>query len=433
MYKVSVVGLGKLGSCLLATIADAGYTVVGVDKNAEVVEAINSGRSMSHEEGLDELLQKNFKRIIATQDFALTSDSAIVFILVNTPSLDDGSFSVGYVRQVAEMLGRQLKNSPRYQLIVVESTVMPGDTEGKIIPLLEHYSGKTCGKHFGVCYIPEFVALGSILCDMIEPQYIVIGENDKAAGDLAESFFKSYTMGYSPILRMSIPEAEIVKIALNAYITTKISFANTLAEVCENTANANVDTVTKALSRDRRISSSYFKGGLNFSGPCFPRDTKSYACLLRRLHIRPLQIVATDIQNSSIIKRIVAKVCAGTIAILGVAFKPGTDYIECSPGIDMINWALENGRDVIVYDPLTQEILPRIYGDSIRYADSAEECVADADNVIVATSEVEFTTLEAEDFKLGAGIIDCWRILHPTIACWKLGVGYEECRYLYNN
>src|SRR5439155_850689 len=191
----------------------------------------------------------------------------------------DGAFSLKYVLAAAKAVGQVLKHKTAYHLVVLTSTVMPGATGGQLLPALEEASGKRCGTDFGLCYSPEFIALGSVIRDFLNPDFCLIGESDPRSGDILEALYKRTWENNPAVARMNFVNAEIAKLAVNTYVTTKISFANMLARVCEKLPGANVDTVTAALGLDSRIGPKYLKGAVSYGGPCFPRDNLAFAAL----------------------------------------------------------------------------------------------------------------------------------------------------------
>jgi len=251
--RLSVFGLGKLGCTMLACFASKGWQVIGMDVNKLSVDTINKGKSPIYEPGVNDLIVTYKDNISATIDtkFAIIN-SDVSFIIVPTPSTKDGTFSTDYVETVAAEIGSHLRTKDDYHLIVITSTVLPGDMK-QIQDLLEKTSGKTFSTDFGLCYNPDFIALGSVVRDFLNPDMILIGESDKNAGNILENVHKSLINSTPKIHRMNFYNAELTKIALNSYCTLKITFANTLAEICENMPGGNVDQVTDALGDDSRI------------------------------------------------------------------------------------------------------------------------------------------------------------------------------------
>ena len=250
---ISVIGLGKLGTPIAACFAARDFQIIAVDIDAQKVDAIGRGVPPVREPGLAELLQESRGRLIATQDTeAAVRDSEATFIVVGTPSEADGGFSLRYAVPTCEAIGRALRNKDSYHLVVLTSTVMPGSTGGAIKLALERASGKRCGQDFGLCYSPEFIALGTVIRDFYYPDFLLIGESDLRAGDLLSDVYARTCKNSPTIARMNFINAEITKLAVNTYITTKISYANMLARLCEKLPEADVSVVTYALGLDSR-------------------------------------------------------------------------------------------------------------------------------------------------------------------------------------
>ena len=251
---VSVVGLGKLGAPIAACIAARGVEVVGVDGDAAKVAQLNRGVAPVHETGLPELLAQSGGRLRATTSVAeAIAATDTTFVIVPTPSDESGGFALEHVRRAIEEIGAALREKDSYHLVAVTSTVLPGALEAVVLPLLEAASGKRCGPGFGLCYSPEFVALGSVIRDFLEPDFLLIGESDPAAGDALERVYRAVCRTTPPVARIGFANAELAKLAVNNYVTTKISFANMLASLCERIPGADVDAVTSALGLDKRI------------------------------------------------------------------------------------------------------------------------------------------------------------------------------------
>ena len=218
-------------------------------------------------------------------------------LLVPTPSDDRGAFSNEHVLAAIDEIGRGLATRDGYHVVVVESTVMPGSCASELIPALERASGRRVGENLGLCYSPEFIALGSVIRDMLEPDMVLIGESDARSGEMVERLYAGVCENDPPVRRMSLVNAELTKIAVNTYVTMKISYANTLADMCERLPGADVEAVTDALGLDTRIGRKYLRGAIAYGGPCFPRDNKAFAALARDLGTTPLLAEATDSVN----------------------------------------------------------------------------------------------------------------------------------------
>ena len=438
--NVSVVGLGKLGAPLAAVLASKGHRVVGVDVDPRVVRLLNEGQAPVFEPGLAELVDRNRDRLSATVDCgeAIARTDA-TFIIVPTPTDANGGFSLRYVLAAAEAIGRALRHKDGFHLVMLTSTVMPGATGNEVLPALQSASHKQCGVHFGLCYNPEFIALGSVIRDMLNPDMILIGESDVRSGDLLARVYRELCDNKPPIVRMNFVNAELTKLAVNTFVTTKISYANMLAEVCEHLDGADVDVVTAALGRDSRIGGKYLKGALGYGGPCFPRDNIAFSQLARQVGVRATLADATHETNRHQIERLASAVLArlapgGRVAILGLAYKPETDVVEESQGVELARRLVAQEVEVVVYDPAALENGRRVLGEGVVFASSAAACVHGADVVVVTTAWEEFRNLSPADFQSAGGrasIVDCWRLFDASRFAGAadyvtLGVGEES-------
>lgn len=417
---ISIIGLGKLGAPLLAVMAHKGHTVVGVDANPRAVAALNEGQAPVREPGLQAMIDANRQRISATGSYeeAILA-TGISFILVPTPSEPDGRFSLRHVISAAEQIGAALRKKREWHLVVLSSTVMPGSVEGALLPVLERCSAKQCGQGFGLCYNPEFIALGSVIRDMLNPDMILIGESDERAGALLEELHRGVCESNPRINRMNFVNAELTKLSVNTFVTTKISYANMLAQVCETLPGADVDVVTAAIGCDTRIGRKYLKGAMGYGGPCFPRDNAAFAALARGNGAPALLAEATDRTNRGQVPRLGELILArlpkgGTAGVLGLAYKADTDVIDESQGVAVAKYLSEAGVRVIVYDPAALDNARRELGGAVTFAGSLADCAAQADVLVITTPWPEFQNLSPEDLRRDGAmpvILDCWRIL----------------------
>jgi len=245
---------------------------------------LNCGIAPIYEPGLQDLLNTNQELLTGTNDYEnAVMNSDVTFIIVPTPTESNGDFSLRYTLEAAKNIGDVLRKKQGYHLMVLTSTVMPGATDEKIIPLLETSSGKKCGRDFGVCYSPEFVALDTVIRNFLNPDFVLIGESDSCTRCILEYLYKQVCENDPTIVRMSIINAELAKLAVTTYVTTKITFANMLARICERLPGADVDVVTSALGLDSRIGCKYLKGSIGYGGPCFPRDNGALKTLARSI------------------------------------------------------------------------------------------------------------------------------------------------------
>jgi UDPglucose 6-dehydrogenase len=435
--SISVIGIGKLGAPMAACFAASGFRVSAVDLSPKKVEAINQGIAPVHEPGLEELIQQAGEFLRATGNIGeAVHDSEVTFIVVGTPSDETGGFSLQYVLPTCEAIGRAIAVKKSFHLVVLTSTVMPGSTGGAVAAALERSSGKRCGVDFGLCYNPEFIALGTVIRDFYNPDFLLVGESDARSGDILADIYKR-TCKNSPVMaRMNWINAEITKLAVNTYITTKISYANMLARLCEKLPEADVNVITDALGLDSRIGAKYLKGAVSYGGPCFPRDNRALAALAASVGASSGLAEATDIFNRAQVKSLAEMVkrqhsASGCIGILGIAYKPNTDVYEESFGLLLAHELSAANLPVIVFDPSTDAATALSRNKNVRIAASAQECITQSSVVVVATPWQEFRNIPVENWASGAHprvVIDCWRALgnlegQNGVRYMKLGLG----------
>jgi UDPglucose 6-dehydrogenase len=422
LSSVAVIGLGKLGAPMAVCFAARGFTVHAVDLNPQKVDAISRGVPPVHEPGLGELLAECREHITATKDIeSAVIASDVTFVVVATPSEADGGFSLRYAVPSCESIGRALRTKSAYHVVVVTSTVMPGSMGSPIKSALERASGKRCGVDFGLCYNPEFIALGTVIRDFYYPDFLLIGESDARAGDVLSEIYKRTCKNSPAFARMNWINAEITKLSVNTYITTKISYANMLARLCEKLPEADVNVVTDALGLDSRIGAKYLKGAVSYGGPCFPRDNRAMAALAARVGASSGLAEATDIFNRAQIKSLAETVkshrCeSGVIGILGLTYKPDTDVVEESFGLLLAQELSSANLPVVVYDPSGDAARALKNYKNIRVASSAQECIAESRVVVLATPWQEFRDLRPAlwarpGYSEPRVVIDCWRAL----------------------
>jgi UDPglucose 6-dehydrogenase len=355
--RYSIVGLGKLGASMAAAIASRGFEVIGVDVNATVVDAINAGRAPVSETGLADAVEINRDRLRATVSHSeAIAQSDVTFVIVPTPSDRTGMFSLQYASFAFREIGSGLARKDDYHLVVVPtSTVVPGLIRQVLLPQVEAASGKKCGRDFGICDNPEFIALGSVIREFLNPD------------------------------------------------TYKIVYANMLAEFCERIPGGDVDVVCDALGADRRIGRRYLTGGLGFGGPCFPRYNIALSAFGRHVGAGADIAVTTDAVNAVPLRRLVNLVGGvsrpeSTVAVLGLAYKPKSHVIERSQGLEAALAIAALGTRVICYDPLARNNARNELKDKALVFDNMKACLDQADIVVIANADPEFARLTSEDF-----------------------------------
>ncbi len=414
--KVSVIGLGKLGLPMAAAIASRGFEVVGVDNSQGIVEALSNGQIHIKERGLEKLVESAGERLAFTTDIErAVLDTNISFVIVPTPSLEGGSFSNEYVFEACTDIGKALAEKDDYHIVVITSTVMPG-TMAQVGRILEQISGKNIPDDVGLCYSPEFIALGNVIDDFLYPDFVLIGESDFVAGDDLDNFYRLLLGAHHElhIARTSFENAELAKLALNCLVVTKIAFANFLAQLCEKLPGGNITHVTNAIGMDSRIGRKYLTGGPPYGGPCFPRDTRALAVVAESLGVAHDLPTVVDTMNRQGVLRLYDLVIEAAspesvIAVLGLAYKSGTHITEESAGSKLVELLEAAGRSVVMSDPCIPD------------TDDAQSCVDVAQIVVIMLPYRGFAELE---YKAGQTIIDCWRIMRPPMLMKNTGIKY---------
>lgn len=435
--KVSVFGLGKLGAPIVAVLASKGYDVVGVDTNPTIVDQINRHVAPFEEPRLQELLTEHRARISATSDWSkAVQDSNVTTIIVPTPSGADGAFRNDHVLAAMEQIGAALAKKSGYHLVVVHSTTMPGSIGGPIRQRLERASGRKVGPDLGLCYNPEFIALGDVINGLLHPDFVLIGESDKKAGDILNEIYRKVIGPDANVARMNFVNAELTKISVNTYVTMKISFANMLGEICDRLEGADVSVVAEAVGRDTRVGKKYLKPAVGYGGPCFPRDTIAFGRVAHRVGGTADLAIATDTINRRQVARMADSVRnllrpGGVVCILGLSYKPNTPVLEESHGIMLVKSLSEAGIDVVAHDPMAAGPARSILANTARVAATAREAVSQANVVVIMTPWPEYGSISPDwiEHERPQFIIDCWRQLDPASfahRCRIIRLGHQE-------
>ncbi|MGC9123994.1 MAG: UDP-glucose dehydrogenase family protein [Thermoplasmata archaeon] len=399
--KIAVVGLGFVGCVTAAVLADQGNEVIGLDIDAQKIKLLNSGKSPIFEPGLEELIKKNEKNLKFTTDYSLLSDSDVIFIAVPTPN-ENGKIDLNYVYSAIKSVALINKNA----IIVIKSTVIPG-------------TGTRLEKEFNVKIVsnPEFLREGNAIYDTMHPDRVVIG-GDYEYSNIVSEIWKFTN---APVLLTTRENAELIKYASNAFLATKISFINEVANLCEKIPNSDVEIVAKGMGLDKRIGPLFLKAGIGYGGSCFPKDTQALITFAEDLGEKMNIVKAAKKVNEERIERIIKilerkfKTLKGLkILQLGISFKENTNDIRESQALKLYEILKKKGAIVNVFDPVN-----RI--DTIDYCNSIEECINNADVIIVATEWQEFKILETMNIKIP--VIDGRRILNPNKFENYIGIG----------
>ena len=424
----SVIGSGKLG-LPLAVILAKHFETVTVDINPEIVAAINNRKSPVAEPGLQELLLNSELTATTNIEDAIKRTN-VTFIIVPTPSTADGTFTNKYVLDAITKVGAAIAKKDSYHLVSITSTVMPGSTSGVIKAALEQTSGRKIGERLGLTYNPEFIALGDVINGIEHPDMVLIGEpkNNSKAGNLLVDLYSKICPNQPSIMRTSYINAEMAKLALNTYLTMKITYANTLAEICDALPNADAKEITRIIAHDSRISPKFLTPGTPFGGPCLPRDTVAFSAVGKSVGISTDNVNATKIMNERHLDWLVKKISKlanpkkDQIAILGLSYKPGTDVTDASTGIALAHKLIHKGFRVVAYDPLLKNNL------GIELQTNLQSCIENANVVVVTTNDKEFYDLKniaLNEKKFPAIVFDCWRMFKtsdmPTASLLHIG------------
>ncbi|ADC66499.1 nucleotide sugar dehydrogenase [Ferroglobus placidus DSM 10642] len=394
--KISIIGSGYVGLVTGVGFAELGHDVVFIDVDEQKVEMINSCKPPIFEKGLKELMEKNRGKFYATNDYASLKNTDITFICVGTPSRKDGSIDLKYVESASKEIGKVLRGKEEFHTVVVKSTVIPGTTEEVVKPIIGKESGKEAFRDFGLAMNPEFLREGNAVEDFFNPDRIVIGVKDERTKKILEKLYEPFNC---PKLITDIKTAEMIKYASNAFLATKISFANEIGNICKK-LGIDVYKVFEGVGLDHRINPSFFRAGIGFGGSCFPKDVKALIKKAEELGEDPKLLKAVIEVNErqplkmiELLKKHIPNLEGKKIGLLGLAFKPDTDDVRESRAIPIVKALLEEGAEIIAYDPKAIENFRKFF-PQIEYANSAEDVIAKSDAVLIVTEWRDFEELD---------------------------------------
>jgi UDPglucose 6-dehydrogenase len=441
--RISVLGVGYVGLVTGACFADAGHTVTCVDVDPGRVAAINRGECPIFEAGLPEVLARTVGRTLsATLDAAgAIANSEVTFIAVGTP-FDGERIDLGQIHEAARVIGRALRDTPDYHVVVVKSTVVPGTTDGSVRPILEQESGKRAGADFGLGMNPEFLTEGEALNDFVSPDRIVLGGIDSRTQDVLAAVYAPFA---APVIRTNNSTAELIKYSSNALLATLISFSNELANLATAVGGIDAAEVMRGLHASRYLSTplddgrvvvppivSFLWGGCGFGGSCLPKDVAALAAhgsasgVPMRMMRAVLEINADQHQKMiELAHKHLPSLAGRRVTVLGVAFRPDTNDTRESPAIPIVKSLLAEGARVAVYDPAAAAEARRLFGASVTVAATLEAAVAEAEAIFVVTSWREFLRLPEVLATSGRNpvVIDGRRMLSPSAVGRYEGIG----------
>ncbi|WP_322820899.1 UDP-glucose/GDP-mannose dehydrogenase family protein [Chloroflexus sp.] len=398
MKNICVVGTGYVGLTTGVCFADLGHSVTCIEIDLHKLELLRSGKSPIFEPGLEELQERNMRagRLRFTDDYAVgIPDAEFIFITVGTPMGEDGSADLTYVKAAACSIGQYLRSGS----IIIDKSTVPVGTGDMVENIIAEHAGPDV--KFDVVSNPEFLREGSALSDFFKPDRIVLGAKNREAAQRVAALHE--TLG-APIIITDLRTAEMIKYASNAFLATRISFINEIAQICER-LGADVREVARGMGADKRIGPHFLEAGVGYGGSCFPKDVLALYHMAASAGCHPQLLQAVMDINSDARKRFVKKVETvlgdlegRVIGVLGLSFKPNTDDMREAPSVDIINSLLKKGARVKAYDPVAmaraEELLP-----TVTFTATAYDVAKDADALLLVTEWNEFKQLDWQRIK----------------------------------
>ncbi len=395
--KIAIVGTGYVGLVTGACFAEVGIEVTCVDIDKNKIEKLKQGISPIYEQGLDEILLRNIekKRLNFTTDLtSCLNESEVIFCAVGTPPDEDGSADLSYVLDVARTVG---KNMNSYKLVVTKSTVPVGTAQKVRKAIEEEQEKRGVNIPFDVASNPEFLKEGSAIKDFLYPERIVVGVESKQAEEVMHRLYKPFVLNGHPVIFMDVPSAEMTKYVANAMLATRISFMNDVANLCE-LVGADINLVRKGVGSDSRIGSKFLYPGVGYGGSCFPKDVKALIKTAEQsgYNMRVLKSVEDVNYDQKLLLfnkfwvKFGGNIKGKTVALWGLAFKPGTDDMREAPSLVLIDKLIKEGCKVKAYDPVSMLETKRRIGDTIQYCNDIYETVKNADVLFLVTEWTEF-------------------------------------------
>jgi UDPglucose 6-dehydrogenase len=428
--KIAVIGTGYVGLVTGTCFADSGNDVTCVDIDSEKIARLTRGEIPIYEPGLEEMVRDNqaAERLRFTTDLATAVRNAeIVYLAVGTPQCDDGAADMTALWSVVDNIAPHL----RAESIVVTKSTVPVGTCSKIFARLKERTGRDCD----VASNPEFLKEGSAIDDFMKPDRVVVGVRREEVGETLHELYKPFMRTEKPFLVMSPESAELTKYVANALLSTKISFINEMANLCER-MGADINDVRRGIGHDSRIGFAFLFPGVGYGGSCFPKDVRALVRMAEDHGIEPQMMRAVDSVNQhqkqilidKLGKHFGGKLQGKTIAVWGLAFKPRTDDIREAPALVLIDWLLTQGATVQVHDPEAMENVRRAYGDKLSYCKKPMDAVSGADCLAILTEWGDYQRPEFKELfkRMRSPVIFDGRNLYDPWAMERLGFTYHS-------
>ena len=419
--KIAVIGLGFVGLTLSSVLASRGITTIGIDSDIKKCSKIAKGIPTFFEPNLEKTLKKALKeKLIITNKLYSINNCDFIFITVGTPEKKNGEIDLSFIKAVVTSVGKLISKNKKKPIILIKSTVIPGTMKNVVLPILERNSKKKAGKDFGLISNPEFLQESRAIQDTIKPHVVILGGYRTKFMKKTEKFFSQFNPNV-PIIITNHQTTEMIKYAHNSFLSTKISFINQIANICQGIPDTNVDDVANAIGLDPRIGNLFLNAGPGYGGSCLPKDIKAIINLSSKLGVNPTLFTAVEKINKqqishimTLVKQNIGKINGKKLTILGVAFKPDTDDIRDSISIDLIKRLLKLGAKITIHDPKALENARKIFHDNTKYAKSVPSALKDCQCAIIMTQWKDYGKINNKTIKQMAKkfIIDTRRVLY---------------------
>ena len=407
-FKISFIGLGFVGLSTAVVIAKKGFKTIGVDKDESKINSLKKIKSPFFEPNLKNYLEDstgngNLKFTTQITEDVLGSD--IIFICVGTPTKQNGSIDLSYLKQALKELANKVRKfSKKKHLIVIKSTIIPETTKKEVIPI---FKDLMIAKKVNVVTNPEFLREGQAIKDVLRPHLIVIGEYGNEGTKILERFYeKVYGKEIAEIIKTDPTTAEMIKYANNSFLATKISFINSLANICQRLPGTDINIIANAIGRDPRIGSLFLQSGPGFGGSCLPKDITALVNFsrkfkndsdillnaVREVNKRQPQKIIKLLEDNNLLQQ------GNVISILGLAFKKNTDDIREAVSLDIVKKLLKKNVKIKVHDPMATDNFKKIFVNKIQYLDRFKDCISNSDVCIILTEWDEYKKLRSDDF-----------------------------------